>query len=135
MSQPTSTPWLFRVGLFWLAVLSVLATALPSTDAWELQNREESDDGNTLWLMPLGASITAGFKSPDNNGYRKALYGNLTEEGWTVHMVGSKHDGDMKDNVSARNTPLSSIKANMFDRPTRVTLDTELTRSPLPSTK
>lgn len=135
MAQSTSTPWLFRVGLFWLAVLSVLATALPSTDAGDLQSREESDDGNTLWLMPLGASITAGFKSPDNNGYRKALYHNLTEEGWTVHMVGSKHDGTMEDNVSARGVPLSSFKANVLGRPTRVTLDTELTRSPRPSTR
>lgn len=48
--------------------------------------------------MPLGASITQGFKSSDGNGYRKELFDLLEESGYTVDMVGSKQDGTMADN-------------------------------------
>lgn len=46
-----------------------------------------------LRILPLGASITRGVPSSDNNGYRKALREQLRFEGWEVNMVGSKQDG------------------------------------------
>ncbi|KAJ0332941.1 hypothetical protein COL5a_001669 [Colletotrichum fioriniae] len=45
-----------------------------------------------LRILPLGASITRGVPSSDNNGYRKALREQLRFEGWEVNMVGSKQD-------------------------------------------
>jgi hypothetical protein len=56
-------------------------------------------DNFTLRIMPLGASITQGYKSSDNNGYRKALREQLRHVGWPVNMVGSLSDGTMHDNV------------------------------------
>ncbi|KAM0547807.1 hypothetical protein ACHAPJ_010269 [Fusarium lateritium] len=50
-----------------------------------------------LRVMPLGASITQGYLSTDNNGYRKWLRSQLRYKGWKVNMVGSKQNGDMKD--------------------------------------
>lgn len=52
-----------------------------------------------LRIMPLGASITQGYGSVDNNGYRKWLRQQLRFKGYKVNMVGSKQDGTMKDNV------------------------------------
>jgi hypothetical protein len=53
----------------------------------------------TLRVMPLGASITQGYLSSDNNGYRKVLREQLRYSGWPVNMVGSLEDGTMLDNV------------------------------------
>ncbi|KAF4968093.1 hypothetical protein FSARC_4454 [Fusarium sarcochroum] len=50
-----------------------------------------------LRVMPLGASITQGYKSTDGNGYRKWLRAQLRFRGWKVNMVGSKQDGTMAD--------------------------------------
>jgi hypothetical protein len=52
-----------------------------------------------LRILPLGASITQGYKSSDKNGYRKLLRQQLRWKGWKVNMVGTKNDGDMADNV------------------------------------
>ncbi|KAF5982347.1 acetylxylan esterase [Fusarium bulbicola] len=50
-----------------------------------------------LRVMPLGASITQGYKSSDGNGYRKWLRTQLPFRGWKVNMVGSERDGTMAD--------------------------------------
>ena len=52
-----------------------------------------------LRILPLGASITQGVASTDNNGYRKYLREYLRFQGWKVNMVGTKQDGTMADNV------------------------------------
>ncbi|KAI1037688.1 hypothetical protein LB503_009542 [Fusarium chuoi] len=52
-----------------------------------------------LRVMPLGASITQGYKSSDGNGYRKWLRAQLRFRGWKVNMVGSERDGTMADSV------------------------------------
>lgn len=52
-----------------------------------------------LRVMPLGASITYGFRSTDGNGYRNHLRDRLRSEGWKVNMVGSLKAGTMYDNV------------------------------------
>ncbi|KAK9590735.1 hypothetical protein V6Z92_003825 [Aspergillus fumigatus] len=51
-----------------------------------------------LRILPLGASITWGYLSSTGNGYRKPLRDKLRFEGWEVDMVGSKSNGDMRDN-------------------------------------
>jgi hypothetical protein len=53
----------------------------------------------TLRILPLGASITEGYKSSDGNGYRKALRAQLRYDGWQVNMVGSLPTGTMYDKV------------------------------------
>ncbi|KAL3708913.1 hypothetical protein TMatcc_002701 [Talaromyces marneffei ATCC 18224] len=52
----------------------------------------------TLRVMPLGASITQGYLSSDNNGYRKVLREQLRYSGWPVNMVGGLAGGTMLDN-------------------------------------
>jgi hypothetical protein len=65
----------------------------------------------TLRILPLGASITAGYLSSDNNGYRKALRAQLRHAGWAVNMVGSVSTGTMHDKVCVQlETFLFSIK-------------------------
>ncbi|GAD98951.1 conserved hypothetical protein [Paecilomyces variotii No. 5] len=51
-----------------------------------------------LRVMPLGASITYGYKSSDGNGYREYFLDDLQADGWDVSMVGSVRHGDMKEN-------------------------------------
>jgi hypothetical protein len=68
-----------------------------SEDAPGLVERDAKDF--YLRILPLGASITQGIKSSDENGYRKLLRQQLRWKGWKVNMVGTKHDGDMADNV------------------------------------
>ena len=60
--------------------------------------------------MPLGASITQGYLSSDNNGYRKVLREQLRYSGWPVNMVGSLEDGTMLDNVCIS----SSMRESFF---------------------
>ncbi|KAI0457965.1 SGNH hydrolase-type esterase domain-containing protein [Xylaria acuta] len=50
-----------------------------------------------LRLMPLGDSITRGYLSSDDNGYREDLFNDLQGVGYTVDMVGSQQAGDMTD--------------------------------------
>ncbi len=51
----------------------------------------------TLRLMPIGDSITAGYLSSDNNGYRKTLYTDRQGAGDQVDFVGSLRDGNAFD--------------------------------------
>lgn len=51
----------------------------------------------TLRLMPIGDSITSGYKSSTNNGYRGPLYSELINQGDALDMVGPNRDGVMFD--------------------------------------
>lgn len=62
-------------------------------------DEKTNKDKVPLRVLPLGASITWGKNSATGNGYRKPLWDQLTSGGWEVDMVGSRHNGDMKDNV------------------------------------
>jgi hypothetical protein len=53
-----------------------------------------------LKVWPLGASITWGQHSQSGNGYRRPLRDELVSDGWDVDMVGTKHNGNMTDDVS-----------------------------------
>ena len=50
-----------------------------------------------LRLMPLGDSITAGYRSTTGDGYRGPLWKKLTEQGNAVDFVGSQRGGAMLD--------------------------------------
>lgn len=50
-----------------------------------------------LRLMPLGDSITAGFRSSTDNGYRGPLWDELTKQGVALDFVGSQRSGVMFD--------------------------------------
>ena len=56
------------------------------------------DNGVQLRILPLGASIVYGLKSPDGNGFRHALREQLIASGNPVNMVGSVQAGTMADN-------------------------------------
>ncbi|ETS79802.1 hypothetical protein PFICI_07331 [Pestalotiopsis fici W106-1] len=62
----------------------------------ELSRRQ--DGMVDLRILNLGASIVYGVGSSTGNGYRSFLRDQLRSTGWNVNMVGSKRNGDMKDN-------------------------------------
>ncbi|KAJ6095509.1 hypothetical protein N7486_006255 [Penicillium sp. IBT 16267x] len=64
--------------------------------------RSRAEDPFLLRIMPLGASITNGYRSTEHNGYRGYIRQQLRYEGWDVEMVGSLRNGTMIDNVSNR---------------------------------
>lgn len=73
-------------------------------DSLEQENLlKRNDNVSELRILPLGASITWGLHSQSGNGYRKPLRDLLVHHGWKVDMVGSKHHGDMKDDVGLPN--------------------------------
>jgi hypothetical protein len=109
MRQSTPIDWVVQACLLWLTVVSAsvalslpndlsLATDAESTDLATIQARGTKPF--MLRILPLGASITQGYKSKDGNGYRKWLRQELRYAGWEVDMVGSKKTGTMHDNVS-----------------------------------
>jgi len=51
----------------------------------------------TLRLMPIGDSITAGYRSSTGNGYRGPLYPELINQGDALDFVGSQRSGVMFD--------------------------------------
>ncbi len=53
--------------------------------------------GATLRLMPLGDSITSGYLSSDNNGYRGTLFNDVVGAGNQTDFVGSLRDGSAFD--------------------------------------
>ncbi|HEV2646201.1 MAG TPA: ricin-type beta-trefoil lectin domain protein [Acidobacteriaceae bacterium] len=76
--------------------------------------------------MPLGDSITAGYKSSTGNGYRGDLYSSLSTQVGTVDMVGTLNDGPTADPdheghsgyeiaqiAALTNTALASYKPNV----------------------
>ncbi len=56
-----------------------------------------SAHSQNLRVMPLGDSITSGFRSSNNNGYRGPLYDQLVGQVKTLDFVGSIRDGVMSD--------------------------------------
>lgn len=74
-----------------------------NTDEGKSENSKATGEKKpfTLRVLPLGASITYGYKSSDGNGYREYFLEMVEADGWDVNMVGSVRHGDMKENVSA----------------------------------
>ncbi|KAJ5646436.1 LipaseGDSL [Penicillium lividum] len=64
--------------------------------------RPRAENQFLLRIMPLGASITNGYRSTGHNGYRNWIRQQLRYKGWDVEMVGSLRNGTMIDNVSNR---------------------------------
>lgn len=70
-----------------------------------------------LRMMPLGASLTAGYLSTGHNGFRQDLRNMLTSDGFSIDMVGSRKEGTMQDND---NEGWSGFRiAEIHDRATR----------------
>ena len=97
--------WLALLGTFAVAVAELLPSDAGRGSTIEarahtptLQPRDNSTF--LLRVMPLGASITLGYRSTDLNGYRKPLRQQLRYAGWQVDMIGSKRNGTMRNNVS-----------------------------------
>lgn len=98
--------WLLCVALLSTSVLTLSrpdlkpspAIAADRNDITTLRSRAENP--YLLRIMPLGASITNGYRSTGHNGYRNYIRQQLRYEGWNVEMVGSLRNGTMIDNVS-----------------------------------
>lgn len=118
MRQPTPIYWVVQVCLLCLTILSPFgfASAISPRIESSLSVRDDSSSGSqydekfVLRILPVGASITLGYKSTDGNGYRDWIRRQLRWEGWQVEMIGSKRFGTMRDNVSfsSRNNKCSS---------------------------
>ncbi|KAJ5677260.1 uncharacterized protein N7477_002893 [Penicillium maclennaniae] len=94
-----ATVWLITVSL--AAAISLPTESLPRRES-PFENKvstiQTREDKFLLRIMPLGASITLGYKSTDGNGYREHIRQQLRYEGWEVDMVGSKMNGTMYNN-------------------------------------
>ncbi|KAJ5928746.1 hypothetical protein N7466_007702, partial [Penicillium verhagenii] len=109
-SKPTHS--MARACLLSIALLSPLvatvslADSIPSrtiaTDHHDITTtlRSRTEDPFLLRIMPLGASITNGYRSTQHNGYRDYIRQQLRYEGWEVEMVGSLRNGTMVDNFN-----------------------------------
>lgn len=83
----------------------------------------------SLRLMPMGDSITAGYLSSTQDGYRGPLYNTLTGQVGAVDFVGSQRDGSMSDPYHegyygytiAQITALATGQLNIY-RPNVITL-------------
>ncbi|KAJ0422685.1 SGNH hydrolase-type esterase domain-containing protein [Aspergillus carlsbadensis] len=110
-----STSTLPSLSTIYLSLFTLLSLLTPLTASYTLFPRHNNAIANNaiantdslaprntkpflLRVMPLGASITVGYRSSDGNGYRKALREQLRFAGWEVDMVGSLTNGTMKDN-------------------------------------
>lgn len=87
----------------WAAGLALLAcgtSAFPSYPVRDVEGCLARRDDKPFYLRiaPLGASITNGYLSTDDNGFRKYIRDQLRYEGWSVNMVGSEKTGTMDDN-------------------------------------
>lgn len=74
---------------------TVVSTALAALSSI-FSKRTVVAPGTQLRILPLGASITVGYKSKDYNGYRQYLLDRLS--GSNVQFVGTVRSGTMKDN-------------------------------------
>lgn len=103
MRHSAPTHWVVWACLIWLAVVATAASLGDSdtTDANEVTSTFQARGTKPFMLrvLPLGASITQGYKSQDGNGYRKWLRQQLRYAGWEVDMIGSRKTGTMHDNV------------------------------------
>lgn len=108
MRQSTPIYWVVQACLVWLAFVSASPTPiLPSEPILSVDSQKDISTFQArdskpflLRVLPFGASITVGYKSPDHNGYRKKLRQQLRYAGWEVDMVGTLERGTMHDNVS-----------------------------------
>ncbi|KAJ5520741.1 Lipase GDSL [Penicillium fimorum] len=98
MRQSTPIFWVVQACLIWLTLVSASPTISDrsGSDVFMLQARDTKPF--PLRILPLGASITMGYKSKDGNGYRKWLREQLRYAGWEVDMVGTLKSGTMHDN-------------------------------------
>jgi lysophospholipase L1-like esterase len=62
--------------------------------AGNVQPRQSTDKPFYLRIQPLGASITYGYGTNPENGYRRPLRDQLRWRGWPINMVGSQSSGD-----------------------------------------
>lgn len=100
--------WVVRACLVWLSLLcftaagpdSTISDLAPASEQRTAELRSRDNGKFLLRIMPLGASITLGYKSTDGNGYREWLRRQLRYAGWQVDMVGSMRNGTMHNNVS-----------------------------------
>ncbi|KAJ5153937.1 Lipase GDSL [Penicillium coprophilum] len=98
MRQLTPICWVVQACLIWLTLVSAspVISDLSDPNVSALQARDTKPF--PLRILPLGASITMGYKSKDGNGYRKWLRQQLRYAGWEVDMIGTLKNGTMHDN-------------------------------------
>ena len=122
--------FIISYGEHWLTIRVVLAIpdfqSLPiynGSDVFATHSSSElrpRDGVKDLRILPLGASITNGYKSSSGNGYRKPLRDQLRFMGYEVDMIGSLKTGTMKDNVRLTPSVESFIRRRLEILPSRM---------------
>ena len=74
---------------------STVLTKTSASTTHSVSKRTVIAGGTELRILPLGASITVGFRSTDGNGYRLDLLDRLA--GSNVQYVGTVRAGTMDD--------------------------------------
>lgn len=75
-----------------ISAVSAAAILISSTPAINTVPQVSAED-DAIKIMCIGDSITDGYTSEYVGSYRKFIYHNLTEMGYTIDMVGAKDDG------------------------------------------
>ncbi|OQN97064.1 hypothetical protein B0A48_16868 [Cryoendolithus antarcticus] len=102
--------------VFLSLALSVLSAPSPSPPFF----RATSLNGKALAILPLGDSITLGWKDPSGNGYRKPLYDLLTTAHTHTTFLGSYVSGNFSQphhegHGGATSTVIAQAATEMHD--------------------
>lgn len=83
-----------------LTCLWILFSSLTLVSALALSRRDSAPKQARLRIVPLGDSITFGWWSSTNNGYRLALLQLLQKAGFDVEYIGFHNSGSMANNAN-----------------------------------
>ncbi len=76
-----------------ISAVSAAAVLLTSATSVNVSDEKAEAAGDMIKIMCIGDSITDGYVNDYLGSYRKFIYHNLTEKGYSVDMVGSKSSG------------------------------------------
>lgn len=76
-----------------ISAITAAAVIFTSSAAFKISDESTEAANDTLKIMCIGDSITDGYVSEYIGSYRKFIYHNLTEMGYSVDMVGTKDGG------------------------------------------
>lgn len=76
-----------------ISAVSAAAVALASAAAVDISVERSEAADEMIKIMCIGDSITDGYVNDYLGSYRKFIYHNLTEKGYSIDMVGSKSSG------------------------------------------
>ncbi|MBP3242637.1 MAG: hypothetical protein J6L99_02135 [Ruminococcus sp.] len=73
-------------------IISAISASALAVSALSIFSAPAADDSDTVKIMCIGDSITDGYTSDYAGSYRKFIYNQLTEKGYSIDMVGNKDE-------------------------------------------